>query len=500
MKNILGREVPFKPFEGIKNQKSENRDVKPKKRKNVQAQIINFDDILNNIDIKDGSTISFHHHLRNGDYILNMVMDMLYKNKVRDLTIMPSSIFSIHKDIIKYIKEEVITNIKTSYLSEDVAKSISKGALKNPIHITSHGGRARSILENEDIIDVAFIAAPSVDINGRINGSIGKSACGSIGYAIADIMCAKKVVVLTDNLMDYVEQSDVDQGYVDYIVEVKSIGDPQKIVSGTTQITKDPIGLKIARDTAKVIDALGLIKDGFSLQTGAGGISLAVSKEVGDIMREKSIKGSFGIGGITSYFVDMLEDGLFEELIDVQCFDKGAISSSRKNKNHKKVSASKYANPNDDSYAKKLDCVILGASQIDMDFNVNVTTGLDGVILGGSGGHCDTAAGSKVSIITSKLFNARISVIVDEVITVTTPGDAIDILVTDYGIAINPKRVDLIEKLKDNKNLKITSIEKLYEKAISLTGKAKKKKLSDEVIGYSVFSDGSLLDTIKKCD
>lgn len=146
-----------------------------------------------------------------------------------------------------------------------------------------------------------------------------------------------------------------------------------------------------------------------------------------------------------------------------------------------------------------MDCVILGASEIDKDFNINVTTGSDGIILGGSGGHADTATGSKLTIITTKLFNARVSAIVDKVRTITTPGEVVDVLVTEYGIAINPARTDLLEALKDTK-LELKTIDELYDIAISLTGRPKKRDKSDEIIGFSVYRDGTILDTISKVE
>ena len=56
-----------------------------------------------------------------------------------------------------------------------------------------------------------------------------------------------------------------------------------------------------------------------------------------------------------------------------------------------------------------------------------------------------------------------------DVVTVTTPGDCVDVLVTDYGIAVNPLRPDLIEYL-DKAGIKHVSIESLQEKAYDLVG------------------------------
>ena len=467
--------------------------------KAVKPEIVSFDQVFDKLDLRDGMTVSFHHHLRNGDYVLNMVMEKLHQRGLKNLKLAASSIFACHAPLVEMIDDGTVTDIETSYMSGPVAQAVSRGKLKNPAYITTHGGRPRSIYEGDLKIDVAFVASPSVDKDGAMDGSVGKSACGSLGYAVADAMCAKKVVAITDNLIDKCENPDIKPGFADYIVEIDQIGDPSGIVSGTTQVTKDPLGLKIARLTARLIDELGLIKDGFSMQTGAGGISLAVANEVKDLMEAKDVKGSFGSGGITGFFVEMLEKGLFESLEDVQCFDLEAIKSSKRNKNHHKISGSKYANPNDDCVAEKLDCVILGASEIDKDFNINVTTGSDGIILGGSGGHADTATGAKLTIITTKLFNARVSAVVDKVRTITTPGEVVDALVTEYGIAINPARTDLLEALKDTK-LELKTIDELYDIATSLTGYPKKREKSDEIVGFSVFRDGTILDTISKVE
>ena len=68
------------------------------------------------------------------------------------------------------------------------------------------------------------------------------------------------------------------------------------------------------------------------------------------------------------------------------------------------MSASFYANPhNKGCVANQLDIMVLSATEVDVDFNVNVITGSDGVIMGASGGHCDTAAGSKLAIVVTPL-------------------------------------------------------------------------------------------------
>lgn len=448
--------------------------------------------------VKDNMTLSFHHHLRNGDYILNNCLDIIKKRDLKNITIAASSIFPNNSRMVELIENGNITNIYTNYLNGPVSDAITSGKLKGKFVMNTHGGRARSIESGELPIDVAILAIPSVDKKGNGTGAYGKAPCGSIGYAIPDSIYAKKVVLVTDNLVDEIKNPEIKGKYVDYVVTVDEIGDSNGIVSGTTKITKNPTGLKIARDTAKLLDELGLIKDGFTMQTGAGGTSLAVAHYVRSLMIEKGIKGKFATGGITGYFVKMLEDGLLEDLYDVQCFDLDAIRSYNENSNHHGMGASLYANPYDpDVIVNKLDFVILGATEIDVDFNVNVTTDSHGNVIGGSGGHSDTANGANVTVIVTNLIKSRMPIIKEHVTTITTPGSDVDVLVTERGIAINPRRKDLLEKVKDSK-LNILPIEALLKIAYSYTGTPEKLSHSNEVVGAVEYRDGSIIDYIYK--
>lgn len=456
----------------------------------------NLSELLKELDLKDGAVVSFHHHLRNGDKVLNTVMKEIQKIGLKDVTVASSSIFPVHEEIIPLMEDGTIKNIVTSYISGEVAKAVSRGKLKGNIIMQSHGGRARSIVNEELKIDAAFIASPSSDDKGNISGVNGINSCGTLGYAIADSIKADKVIAVTDSLMEYPNYpSDITEDFVDHVLVVDSIGRKEGIVSGTTRITKDPIGLKIAKDTLKVMEATGLLKDGLSYQSGAGGTSLAVTSFLRDYMIQNNIKGSFGSGGITGYLTNMLEEGLFDSLYDVQCFDLEAIESLKRNKNHLRMSASQYGNPEVSAVVDNLDIVILGATEIDLDFNVNVSTGADGVLMGGSGGHQDTAAGSKVSIIVSKLFSSRIPVIKDRVDVITTPGSTIDILVTERGICVNPRRVDLLDKFAE-KGLKTRDIKELKEYAEEIMGKPQPIKKGDRIIGLSEYRNGEILDYI----
>lgn len=450
----------------------------------LNKKISSLDELFDIINIHKYKHISFHHHLRNGDKVINMVLPYYEQNNVQNIHLHPSSIFPSYLSILPLLKKNQITDITTSYMNGPVSNYISKNGLVGQLTMTSHGLRARAILEGEEQIDIAYIAVPTVNLNGDGIGSIGKSKCGSLGYAIADSEKAKIVVVITDNLIDEViENPEINGNHVDYIIEVDSIGDNEGIVSGTTQLTTNPIGVRIAHNTAKALASLSVLRDGFSYQSGAGGISLKVTDYLKKHMIKNNIKASFFSGGITKYHVDMLEAGLVEKLYDVQCFDLDAIESIYRNETHYAISASTYANPvNDNRVIKDLDIVILGATEIDLNFNVNVTTDSFNNIIGGSGGHSDVAEEAKVTVIVSPLIKGRIPIIRNRVTSITTPGKDVDIFVTERGIAINPKRVDLMEQLSKT-TLTIKPIDVLQKEAYQFTGIPKETNHFGEPMG-----------------
>ena len=450
-------------------------------------------------DLKSGMSISFHHHLRNGDYTLNRVMDEIAALGIRDLTLNASSLFDAHAPLREHIKNRVVRKINTDYMSAGLGRAISEGLMDEPVEFRTHGGRPRDIALGITPIDVAFIAAPTSDPAGNCSGKYGPSACGSLGYAFPDAMYAKKVVVITDNLVPYpLTDASIPEIYVDYVVPVDAIGDPRGIVSGTTKITRDPVGLVMAETAARVIRHSGLLKDGFSFQTGAGGATLAAAKFLKEIMLREKIRGSFASGGVTGYLVDMLNEGCFTSLMDVQCFDLKAVESIRTNPAHHEISAMQYASPAAKSaVVDHLDVVLLGATEIDTDFNVNVHTDSAGCIMGGSGGHSDTAAGAKLSMIIAPLFRARLPIITGRVRCISTPGRDVDVVVTQRGVAVNPAKPDLALRLKDA-GLPIVDIHELKQIAERITGVPAVPPEGGRVVARVLSRDGEPLDVIRQ--
>ena len=454
-------------------------------------------DAIISAGLKDGMTISFHHHMRNGDYVLNMVMEEIAAMGFKDLTLNATALFDIHLPLIDHIKNGVVTTLMTNYMSAGLGKQICAGIMENPVQFRTHGTRPDDIIHGRTPIDIAFVAAPQSDDMGNCTGKYGKSACGAFGYAIIDAQYAKKTIVITDELVEYpMVGFTVPEVYVDYVVCVDAIGDPNGIVSGTTRITRDPVGIMMAKTAARVVEHSGLLVDGFSFQTGAGGATLAGAKYLKDIMLAKGVQGSYVMGGITKYLVEMLQAGCFKTILDGQTFDLDSIDSLRNDPRHQEVSLYHYAGPNAPScIVNSLDTIFAGATEIDTNFNVNVHTDSNGIIMGGSGGHSDICAGAKMSVIIAPMFRNRLPMILDRVTTITTPGKDIDVLVTQGGVAVNPKNVELKERLTAA-GLPIVDIHDLQAKAERMTGKPQPIRHGDKVVAEVIYRDGTVIDRI----
>mgnify|MGYP005983078345 FL=1 len=450
--------------------------------------------------VHDGMTISFHHHFRNGDFVFNHVMRIILDEEIKGLTLAPSSLTGVMNElVIEAIKAGTITNITSSGMRGSLGDFISHGGLKKPVIFRSHGNRARAIEHGDIKIDVAFLGVPNSDELGNANGMHGEAVFGSLGYALMDAQYADKVVLITDNIVDYPNTpASIKQTQVDYIVKVDRVGDPNKIGSDATRFTKDPKELKIAKTVNDVIVNSKYFKNDFSFQTGSGGAALAVTRYLRQAMIDNQIKASFALGGITKPTTDLLKEGLIKKVMDVQDFDKGAAEAMQSEENQQEIDASWYADPdNKGAMVDQLDVAILSALEIDTNFNVNVMSGSDGVIRGAIGGHQD-AGTAKMTIISAPLVRGRIATVVPKVTTVVTPGESIDVLVTEYGVAINPKRQDLIEQLSNIPNVPIYTIEQLQELAEQKVGTPEPLEFTDRNVALVEYRDGTLIDTIKE--
>ena len=443
----------LKPFDTAHSATPWLADSEAKHSRKLCASI---EEAVKRSGLQDGMTISFHHAFREGDRVINTVVALLARMGFKNLTLASSSLMTCNDALIEHIESGVITQIYTSGM---------RGS----------------------------------DEFGNANGTHGKSCCGSLGYAMVDAHFARKVVLLTEELVPFPNMpASLVQDQVDYIVQVESVGDPAKISVGAARVTSNPRELMIARYAADVIEYSGYFKPGFSMQTGSGAAATACTRFMEEKMERSGVKARFALGGITGSLVDLHEKGLIETLLDTQCFDGQAAASLARNPNHVEISTNVYANPGSKAAScDQLDVVILSALEIDVDFNVNVITGSDGVMRGASGGHCDVAAAANLTIVVAPLLRSRIPTVVKRVTTRLTPGESIDVLVTDHGIAVNPARPEIRERLMEA-GLKVVDINALYERAISLTGVPKPIEFTDKIVGVIRYRDGSVIDTVRQ--
>lgn len=454
---------------------------------------------LEKCGIKNGMTLGFHHHFRNGDKVLNMVIEECHKMGIRDLCIAASSLGAQNDPIVPYIEDGTITEIQSSGVRGGIGKAISEGKLRGLAIMRSHGARVRAIETGETHIDIAFIGAPTADEYGNLNANGGKADCGVLSYSAVDAEMADRVVAVTDCLVSFPNlPAQITQTHVDYVVKVEEIGDPTKIATGAAKPTTDQRKLMMAQYCTDFVKNTPYFKEGFSYQTGVGGASIASTISLAEVMRERGIHMSFGVGGLTKPMCDLLDEGLVGCLVDTQDFDQDAIENMKTNPRHFYITAGEYADPfNKGAYVNKLDFVILAALEVDTHFNCNVVVGSDGYITGAQGGHPDTAAGAKCTIVIAPIMQGRIPTICTDCTTVTTPGEDVDVVITDYGIAINPKRSDLIEATKDS-GLPFKTIEELRDIAYSITGEPEKVQFGDRVVGIIEARDGTIMDVVRE--
>lgn len=512
MINAVGRDIPEEILEATGKEAFQGNNYKNGKvftRASVQIHpvmdnrhsklVASIHEALVKCNAHDGMTVSFHHHFREGDLVVNMVMEEIHKMGLKNITVSASSLGKAHAALVPMIEDGTITNIESSGVRGEIGEAISAGKLKGLAIMRSHGGRVRALVTGETHVDIAFIGTPTCDDYGNCRGIGGKADCGVLSYAIVDGNQADYCVAITDCLVPYPNlPAHISQTKIDYVCVVDEIGIPAKIATGAAKPTSDQRKLMMAQYCTDVVVNTPWFKDGFSYQTGVGGASIASTISLSKIMKERNIKMGFGVGGLTKPMCQLLEDGMVRVLLDTQDFDLDAVQNLR-NPNHHRISAGAYANPlNKGAFVNKLDYVVLASLEVDVHFNCNVVVGSDGVITGAQGGHPDTAQGAKCTIVICPLLQGRIPTICSNVTTVTTPGESIDVVVTDYGVAVNPARPDILEALKKADCVPLKTIEELRDIAYKIAGEPDSVTFDDRVVGIIEARDGTILDVVRK--
>ncbi len=510
-RNALGRLVPAVvngkkqvPFKGVDGYVAKGRQAAP-----PIASAANFPgdgdkrvgslaEALEACGLSDGMTLSTHHHFRNGDLVGNMLFDASARLGAKELMWFPSASFPCHEPVLRHMERGVVHHIEGS-MNGPLGDYCTDGKMRGLGVLRSHGGRWQAIQDGEVHVDIAVIAAPCADAFGNANGVNGPAACGSLNFALADSLYADKVIVVTDHLVPFPAIPWQIQGnHVDAVVVVDTVGDPSKIVSGTTEVTKSPDRLLLAELVARFVRDAGIMRDGFSFQAGAGGTALAFAIYLKEMMKRAGVKARFVRGGSTKYLVEMLDEGLTDYILDGQTFDLCGVASMRDNPRH--VATSPFTSYNYHGkgfFGTFVDAVVLGATEVDVHFNANVVTHSDGRLLHGIGGwqNCLFAG---CTILAVPAVRDRIPVIVDEVTTLTGPGELIDVVVTERGIAINPRRHDLLESV-EGKGLPIRDIRDIQREVDQMCGgRPTPPRRGREVVAVVKWVDGTVMDSVWK--
>ncbi|MBQ3022009.1 MAG: citrate lyase subunit alpha [Clostridia bacterium] len=516
MINAVGRELPekigdyiVKPYAGAKETIDAEKTVasrrKPSKRAvNGTKLMPDLKEAIKKTGLRDGMTISFHHCFREGDYIIGLVLSAIKELGIKGLRFAPSAVVNIkNPSIVDFVKDGTINRIQASGIRGELGDAVVEGLeLAEPVILRPHGARPHTIETGDLSIDVAFIGASAADDFGNCTGQVGPNACGSLGYSFIDATCAENVVVITDNLVPYpCVPISISQMYVDYVVKVDQIGDSAKIGAGAARRTKNPRDLLIAQRAADVMAASRLFKDGYSFQTGAGAISIACTDFLAEHTEKAGIVASYALGGMTANIVEMHKKGLVNTLLCSQSFDAVAARAIVENPNIIEIDNSMYANMFNKSCAlDKLNFGVLGALEIDVDFNINILTGSNGEMMSGIGGGPDVADGADISIVTLPIVRGRIPSVVDRVFTCCTPGSSVAVVVTEAGIALNPKHksYEMLKEDLQKAGIKTVSIEELLKIAYSLTGVPKPIETTDKITCIVEYRDGTVIDVIRE--
>lgn len=481
-----------------------------------QSKVTSLDAVMELI--QDGDTISYPHYYRTGDTGLKLIVDKLRETAKKGIVIYGNAYFD-HVDpwLIAAVHDGVIGGLYGNPYRA-LGDKIVKGEVLPWVSIGfSHGGRVRKLQTGEVRVKVAFGPVPMADRYGNANGMMGKPEehCGPLGLFAADAEYADYVCLLAGTVSDsLIFPAAISMELVDFVVPVPSAGQNSGIGSGTLDIAKakaNPFNAKIAANVIGAMKAAGVIRDNFGFQVGSGA-GLVVLDEIRAILKALKIRVNFTIGGITSLHVDMLEEGTVRHLMHGQLFEPSprVIASMLENPNHREITASYYASTaNKEAAVNMLDAAVLSALEVDLGFNVN-TVCAGGRIIGGIGGGQDVAAGADLTIIFLPLATGKndkgFPKVVEKVYTRTTPGEVIDVVVTEEYVAVNPASASSYkDALLSNgaaSGLKMISIEELHQKSIEAAksyGSIPPTPVADGEIVHAIeWRDGTLLDVIRK--
>ncbi|MDA3886456.1 MAG: hypothetical protein PF638_12755 [Candidatus Delongbacteria bacterium] len=515
--NYNGKE--YKPFAGAFNDQNYSSVIQKRKGASPiphrQSKVTSLDQVMEIIN--DGDTISYPHYYRFGDKGLEAIVAKLKEYNKKGIILYANALFdNTDPWLAEAFMDGTLSGLYGNPYRKFGAHIMNGDILPWKTVGTSHGNRVRKLQTGEVHVKVAFGPMPIADIHGNANGMMGKVEqwCGPVGLFAADAEFADYTCILAGTVSDHlIMPGSISMENVDFVVHMDPPGLSEGIGSGTLDIekAKTPFNMQIAENVTKVMKAAGVIKDKFNFQVGSGA-GLIVLDSIRNILREEKIKANFTIGGVTSMHVEMLDEGLLNYIQHGQLFEPSAkvVESLLKDHRHMEITAGYYASvANKECSVNMLDVAVLSALETDLDYNLN-TVCANGRIIGGIGGGQDVAAGADMTVIFLPIATGKngkgFPKVVDKVYTRTTPGEVIDVIVTEEYISVNPNstssyKAALLENA-EKFGLKNITIEELHQKSLE---KAKefgvlpsKCETTDEVVHIIEWRDGTLLDTIKK--
>lgn len=481
-----------------------------------KSKITSLDAVMDVIE--DGDVISYPHYYRFGDKGLEMMIKALRKQKKKGIILYANAIFD-HTDpwLFEAFRDGTLAGLYGNVYRK-FGTHVMAGELLPWVTVGfSHGNRVRKLQTGEVHIKAAFAPVPLADQYGNATGLKGpnEQLCGPLGLAAADWEFADYTCVLAGEVSsNLIVPYSLSMEQTDFVVPVDCPGLSSGIGSGTLDLDRvrsQPLNARIAENVLNVMKAADIVKDQFSFQVGAGA-GLIVLDSIRTMLKEAGIQAGFSIGGVTSMHVDMLEEGSIRHLLHGQLFEpsRKVIHSLLDNSSHQEITAGYYASvANKECAVNLLDLAVLSALEVDLDFNVN-TVCANGRIIGGIGGGQDVAAGAGLTIIFLPLATGKKGLgfpkIQEQVYTRTTPGDVIDVVVTEEYAAVNPKSSspyrDAILENGEKFGLKLLPIEELRQKAADAAQEMGKipprPETTDDILHAVEWRDGTLLDVIRK--
>jgi citrate lyase subunit alpha/citrate CoA-transferase len=481
-----------------------------------KSKITSLDAVMDVIE--DGDVISYPHYYRFGDKGLEMVVKALRKQKKKGIILYANAIFD-HTDpwLFEAFRDGTLAGLYGNVYRKFGAHVMAGELLPWVTVGFSHGNRVRKLQTGEVHIKAAFAPVPLADQCGNATGLKGpdEQLCGPLGLAAADWEFADYTCLLAGEVSsNLIVPYSLSMEQTDFVVPVDCPGQSSGIGSGTLDLDKvrsQPLNARIAENVLNVMKAADIVKDQFSFQVGAGA-GLIVLDSIRTMLKEAGIQAGFSIGGVTSMHVDMLEEGSIRHLLHGQLFEpsRKVIHSLLDNPSHQEITAGYYASvANKECAVNLLDLAVLSALEVDLDFNVN-TVCANGRIIGGIGGGQDVAAGAGLTIIFLPLATGKKGLgfpkIQEQVYTRTTPGDVIDVVVTEEYAAVNPKsRSPYRDAILENGRefgLELLPIETLRQKAVDAAQEMGKipprSETTDDILHAVEWRDGTLLDVIRK--